>query len=981
MTDYIVDIASVTPLASVGDPTVFNQPPTTHIWMEFTVPAEGGDPQLTFDMGSHAFNILTSGGVDKRVYATIKSWGNLRKFMGTGESAVTIEVIADAIVTPTNGVGSYKIREVLRDKAVLDSVVTFYQWSDQTGNPFAIWTGYWRGLERMETRSKIGVLSCRISSLQSKGSLIISDTINQPGSPNAPSDSFGKMVPRAYGNFMTGLNSSNTDRSNYSIFLGYGSRFVEGVIVDQNQSALKLKVRFCKNDGVAASKLVQESTVPDTPFFKGDFWVWLQGANTYAMIDPGSMDVTNDSTETSILVDASPTVYIALRPSGIGSQMASGLSANAYRVLDDDASNFIETTSSDYKVGFEIPSVSFVGIQVQEIGVCWHVKGNGTFGGTRDVQFGIWDDFNSPSAGWLGMGSGVPKLATITGLNNAAEDRNEQNGFRYNASDFDNHIGVATITEFSEGRFIGRDANAVETPLQFFMQVSSASKDGIRLLGCGLIVKAKISLERTRRVTRSMVPRKGYDPQGKPRDPGYGTIQTRPEVILVEGFTPNLSSAANQLTFIATGQFQNDPSGVYDTANAEIRNGAGVAQHLISAVGGMSVNTASGTLGNFTDAKTESVAGEKKIDVSFGPRITTFGDAIEELQKRWPIRLHQEDQIWQCIPNDMNPDQSRYYTKSGSMVKISARKHILDGSVEVSQLPFDKLVNISILNYGHGYGTNRAMRSFRYDNYLSQLQFGQRPEIVVEEPWITCRDLTADPEPAKFLTKFLGRVNARPRLTVNLKLSKDFFDLKRGHAILFDTDMEDVGINCPAYRCGKPNYTFQRAGGAGTNGAFSGTPIFMDAGTTETYFFADQQFPSLTFGIPGGGSYTTVANGWEYYNGTAWTALANVVRNDAGDPLAVFKAAAGVYTVSWDMPNPYDWKKAEFDVGVFADAVGPQYGVRMKYSVSAGTIIGTQQTKYPAKWNGRVFEVTEATRKPGGYLDYPYLDVVLQEVM
>jgi hypothetical protein len=408
----------------------------------------------------------------------------------------------------------------------------------------------------------------------------------------------------------------------------------------------------------------------------------------------------------------------------------------------------------------------------------------------------------------------------------------------------------------------------------------------------------------------------------------------------------------------------------------------------------MPVNTSSGTLGNFPDAKAEEVAGEKALDASFGPSsVVTVGDAKDEIEKRHPVRFHREGQVWNCFYKEMNPHASRFYRSSSNFVRISARRHILDGSMEIMQIPFERLINSVTVNYGHAYGSNRAMRSFHYDNFLSQLLFGARPEVIVDEPWITCRNLSADAEPAKFLARFLGRYSARPLLApINVRLSRELADLKCGHVVGFDTDMEDVGYHCPAYRCGKFNYAFayedadKGAELPCLNQAFSTTPKLMPPTglTSETYFFADQQFPSITFGIPGTGTYTTVANGWEYFSGTeaapAWTPLANVRRSDGGDPLAVFKASAGVYTVSWDMPAPSTWKKAEFNTQ-FVAQVGPQYAVRMKYSNSSTQVIGTQQTTYPAKWFGRLFETIEATRKPGGLGDYPYIDAVFQELM
>lgn len=961
------------------------------IWMELTVPWEGADPELTFAIGSHGFTVVMSGGSEKRVYPAIRATAALRDFLSTGESATTVDLLADAKVTPTNGIGSYRIRDIVRDKAMFDIVVTFYQWDDVVGSTMVLWSGYWRGVDRTTTNSGVCIMSCKVSSLPARDDMIISDIISQVSTPTAPSDSFGKMPTRTYGNFRTGINASDPNSSNPSVFLGYGARFIEGVVVDQNQSALSLKVRFTKNDGVAGSKLVQEGNA-DQAHSRGDLWIWLPSANTYALIDPASTVITNDGTETTAVIAAEPVVYVALRPGAVGSKMSAGFVATAYKITNEDPTDYLETTSSDYIIAFDIPSVSVSGLVVTYVAVVWHIKGNGSFVGTRDYQIGIWDEFNFSAPGWLGNAG---KTDSRTGFTNALETTIQGPSGGYIASDFDNHVGQETIAEFSRGQFIGRDGNSADTPLQLLFQVNSASKDGIRFYDCGLVVKGKLSVERTKRITRVSSGVKGYDVQGRPRNPDqYGSIQQA-----VPGGSETseaiLAAAANQMTFLCTGQFQNDPSGVYDTAGQEIRKGVSIAQHIIASIGGMAVNTTPGTLGNFTDAKVEEVAGEKNIDVSFGPsRVVTIGAAKDEIQKRHPLRLHRRAGVWNAFYHEMNPHPSRFYRSSSDFVRISARKHILDGSLQVMQIPFEQIVNRVTVNYGHAYGTNRAMRSFLYDNLLSQLLFGVRPEIIVDEPWITCRDLTADAEPAKFLAHFMGRYSARPLLTpINVQLSKEFADLECGHVTGFDSDMEDVGYYCPAYRLGKFNYAFAyKAADAGgeiacTNQAFQPHPRLMPglSQTSETYLFADQQFGGVTFGIPGGGAYTTVPDGWEYFSGTeaapAWTPLSNVRRSDGGDPLAVFKAAAGVYTVSWDMPDPSTWKKAEFRTQFSSEVCGPQIGVRMKYVTSTVPVIGTQQSLYPAKWYGRLFEVLEASRKPGGLGDYPYIDAVLAEIM
>jgi hypothetical protein len=218
---------------------------------------------------------------------------------------------------------------------------------------------------------------------------------------------------------------------------------------------------------------------------------------------------------------------------------------------------------------------------------------------------------------------------------------------------------------------------------------------------------------------------------------------------------------------------------------------------------------------------------------------------------------------------------------------------------------------------------------------------------------------------------------------VTCRLSQEFFDLKRGHIVEFDTDMEDAGLICPAFRCGFFDYAYQRTDAATTNQAMSTTPTLMPNGTvtSSTVFAASQQVSGLTIVHNGVGTYTTVANGWWYWNGSAKVALTNVTRSDAGDPLAAFKGAAGAYTVNWDRPDPSLWRKAALPItGV---AVGYDYFFGMDYTGtnSGGAVVGTARSSHLARWYGRLFEAIEVTRKPGAEGDYPYVEAVFQEVM
>ena len=90
------------------------------------------------------------------------------------------------------------------------------------------------------------------------------------------------------------------------------------------------------------------------------------------------------------------------------------------------------------------------------------------------------------------------------------------------------------------------------------------------------------------------------------------------------------------------------------------------------------------------------------------------------------------------------------------------------------------------------------------------------------------------------------------------------------------------------------------------------------------YFIFDDPGRILTLLIDTPGTGNTLTLAWEYYNGTAYTALTNVV--DTSDDFTI----GGRNTVSWDMP--LDWATA-----VVSGITG--YPVRARYTAGAGTFI------------------------------------------
>jgi len=313
-------------------------------------------------------------------------------------------------------------------------------------------------------------------------------------------------------------------------------------------------------------------------------------------------------------------------------------------------------------------------------------------------------------------------------------------------------------------------------------------------------------------------------------------------------------------------------------------------------------------------------------------------------------------------------------------MRISAKQHLVDGDIRVQEDDVRDLVNSVTLNYGHGYGTNRPQGSVTYNNEVSQKYFPVSLPVVIDEPWVMRANLTdATPQGATFLSNWYGRRAALPRLTIRVSLSQAFYDLRRGHVVEFDKDMESEGIFCPAWRCGKPLHAFVKINGAVLDYADNTAPHLMNnASTSTTVWCLGQQAAALTLSIVTPNGYTTVPNAWKYYDGNTWTPFTNVTASDGGAPESVIQRS-GKITISFDRPTPTLWKKAVLTVnGV---TYGPGYWMGMDYSTSIGTATGNAETVYPATWYGRLFEVLEVTRQPGGVGKYPMVLATLREIM
>ncbi len=706
------------------------------------------------------------------------------------------------------------------------------------------------------------------------------------------------------------------------------------------------RIEMTMNDGSIAAL---QATVPTVDIPSGDFWMFLPEFGAYGSVLDTDIDVQNTATDVYCFVLRSFGAFMCHRPVKVGSQMAAGFKASSFKMIDDDPTNFLNNDATNYTIAYEAPDVNVLGGKLVDVRIALDVDMEGPPNAVA-VDFGLWD---TNVAAWVNA-----KKHSYT---SAATGRRGLISSAANAY-VENDVTSAVRPDFRDGRLM--DTGSPPKHLEIRATITTAQKAVTKWYGVALVARIE-------------TPGKFVDSKSiLTFDPGYNIHNHELDA---EGSTPIIvqkvtrrQGSVQGTQFLFGGKCQKDDlSGTYTgTASALIQKAPDIARHILQKLGAYSVNATSGMLGNFVDARAEGVTGEKIIAPYFGIEPVSLGEALADLQHRWPMRLAQADGVWNVILDEMNPNVNRMYRSSTDAVRISARRDIIEGSLSVSEAPIQGIQNDIELRYAHAYGTNKAMGVATYAHPLSQETFyyGARPTLVVDEPWVPRLDLLNDnPHPAAtYLIQWLGRRNARPRLMVKLRLGPAYLDLRRGHVLEFDDDMETMGYFCPAYRCGMLDYHFVSSASI-TNYANSGTPTLISAsGTGEVYFMASQQYPSLTFSVGTAAAYTVVANPWEYYDGAAWVTHSNVVNPDG-------LKSTGAQLIGWDRPTLTSWKKAELTIGGFQR--GPGYWTRMKYSTATVAGLGNARTAHPATWRGRLFEITELSVR------FPEVDVVLQEVM
>jgi hypothetical protein len=939
----------------------------TKFFLQFSVTdSVTGNPDFRWG-DAHFYATNVHGGAP--VSAVVSDWGDFPEIMDQGGSRAqsSIWVLANEVSIPTNGTTERKIEEWVRILQLRGVTVTAYFWNELDTTQDVFWKGYIVAVGGLEVRDGVPEIRLILSDSQPRIELApISDVIDKSSFASAPEQSVGQMVPRVFGEMIDYVTAGDANEKGY---LGWPMPGIRGVISDENQGTAKVTIRFHKGDGTQGWHTFTEHAggSPGAPGV-GDLWVFDAGMNAYGLVHGDSYSVTNDVNKLDITVDRAPKVWFFVRPSEKGSANATGFTS-LYKMINGDATDYQESTVTDFVWSFMCPSLSFQG-EVLDIRLV--VDWANLAAGSRSITFGIYNKF---TPGYVGT-----KSDTVARASALARLISMGSTGIYNFGDFGGTAG--TGNPFKSGRFLV-NSGSTEAPAEMYCAVTSASKDGVRLYGMtlGILVTYPwVPLDNatewwTSGGVGAREARKRFRQGGKgelKRFKEWVDTHQEPKTAL-----ERRQDAINRLRgtdFFVRGKAQKDDgSGSYSgTASGPISRVVDIAHYLIHKAAGKTRNNTASTLGNFVDPRSWGVAKDIFCVAKFGSDRMELQDCLDLLSDRFPVRFHEDEGVWQVIPDDMNPHSSRFYRSTSDLVRIEAGD-IEQDSLKVEELPYEELVNRVTLSFGHGYPDRDPAMSYVYDNNLAQQFFGTRNGIPHDEPWMLQLQMDSGVAStgAQLLAKWLGQRSAWPRLTVSFRTRQKFYDLKRGHVVRLGA-LEDIGIPLPSYRAGLLMQHFLSS--SSVSSVHDGGSLIAGSGTSETYFIARHQVPQLDFNVAVAAGYTNVANPWEYMNdGLSWTAFANQV-NPQGLKLT------GAQTISWDKPNPWLWTKNELSLG--GTTRGPGYIFRFKWSTGTATGSTSARTTYPPSWEDPLFEVIKATKvPPANSRDYPRIDVELVEVM
>lgn len=919
----------------------------------------------TFHWGdAHFYATNVHGGAS--VSAVVSEWGVLPDLISSGRSSTgtrtSIRLLANEISIPSNGTMRKTVGVWARILQLRGVPISIYQWEASASDQALLWTGYIIGIGDAPFDGGVPEIDLLLSAeLPSIEATPISDIVDRTAFASAPQESVGSMIPRVYGSFTDSVFSAGS--RNDKGYLGYPMPGIGGVIVDENQATAKVTIRFAKNDGTDGWFLFTAHGGGAHPA-AGDLWVYEPGLNVYGLVSGASYSAVNDANKLDVTVDRSPKVWFFLRPSEVGTSNAAGFT-HMNRLMDSDATNSEDSTTTDYIWSLFVPAASLNGniVDIRTIVDCQN-----TNAASRTVRFGL---YNSYTGAYLSPGADTD--LTLPGLGS----RTVQIGTSalYTRSDFG-----ARGAEFKSGRFLQTNAGGtLDRPVEILAQVISAGKDGVRMYGMAAAVLVEYPWVPLDNVQDWWSGQGEIDePSGSNRYSEYYDLKYIYKQRLEQ--RTSLGRRIEAITRIKGTQFfvrgsaqKDDSSGTYTgAAGGGIAKPSDIAHHLIKKVRGKTVNETAGTLGNFIDPRNWGVTQYLTTLAKFGPDSLELRDALKILESKYPVRFHEEDGVWQLIPDDMNPHSSRFYRSSSNLVDITAGD-IEEGSFRCPQTPWEEIVNKVTFSYSHGFPNREAGSSFVYNNPVSQAFFGVRNAPPAEEPWIGANsdDASVENSASGQVARWIGRRSAWPRLYPSFRLRQKFYDLKKGHVVRL-RDLEDHGVPFTAYRGGLLLQHYQSA--SDTVSEHDGGAYIAASGSSEMYVGLGSQSSQLDYDVSVVAGYTAVGSPWQYFaTPGSWTALAGVVNPEA-------LKSTGKQTVSFTRPSPWVWAKTELTIGGVLR--GPCYWLRMVYNTATATGTSASRTTYPVEWYGRLFEVLEATRIPAGSSrDYDRIQVRLAEVM
>lgn len=974
------------PVDSLPD-TMARTDGSSHLFMSMTVthPVDG-TLNLLWSDSSFTLDGDPSG---SRVYPVVFSWGHPRKMLPVNESIrdydFEVQLDANASFVPSNKVTPYIVYRLFQVINMQGVEVLLYQWSEDSIEQMPVWRGFLTGIIEGSTNEGSAFITVKFSSVGTSILQKVSPIIGKEiyTTSTTPQESRGLMSPIARGKLTTSMGTSGT--VNEAMFLGYTSQFVEGVRVAEDNTNAQLTYEFSRADGSKSMAQINSGTTGD-PQVDSGWWIQVQGSNSFGMIDAADIAVTNDTTSLRAVINMGLRAWVPVLPADVGSMMHAGLVASAYKVTNLDPTDFMETTSTDYTIAFNVPPLQIPGFRCTKAYVMVDIEGSPIGGSaTRTFDFGLWNVSRFGGANYWDsttFGPGTKGTATINiGTGPTPRQRLFMHSgatLTYYDAGSGANLGGSAAAQFIDGNFIGLDASSNATPIQVVLSTTSASKDKVRVYGMSVILYGTPGLYGTRLVVAG----------SRPVSQGYGKWQDLalryryPNGVPIYKSVADAASPKNSVKVMVTGWMQKDTGTSYEggAADATIEKGSSIIHHLVR---NMNPNVGS-SVGNFVDARTEVLTGEKAIRFPLGSTPMNYRETIDVVQKMTNVRYFDKNGISSVVYDDMNPDRSRFYRSGVELVRIMGCD-IEQGSFKFSTSPLDEIVNRVRLNFGQGFQSDRPLGTTTYDNAMSQMLYGSREEITEDAPWISMPDITSliTPNPAVYRSRYLGRRNARPRATVVCTVPQKYFDIELGHIVEFGTDMDSYGFRCPLHRCGQVDYVLSNQTQT-TNGSNNKTQVIVALTSDSTYLGFSQQIDAISYAIGTPGNYTNVTNAWQYsasegfisaqQSDLTWNNFANVV-NEHG-----FKSS-GIQTTSWDRPDPWAWKKADILFGGAAFQTGPVYWARYQYITGSTQAVLSDIFTYSARWYGRLFEVIEINPKLGGFNDYPKRELVLQEIM